>query len=45
MAPEEIKDLNVLVDNKPFFDQPMKKQRYDNLFKYQETITIQRKSY
>ena len=27
MLSVEIKDFNVLIDNKPFFDQPMKKQK------------------
>ena len=38
----EIKGFNVLIDNKPFFDQPIKanKKRMKNLSKYQ-MMTIQ----
>ena len=32
----EIKDFNALIDNKPFFDYPVKKQEaYENLWKCQ----------
>ena len=38
----EIKDFNVLIDNKPFFDQPKKnKISMKNVLKCQETIIIQ----
>ena len=38
----EIKDFNVLIDNKPLFDQPPKnKKRMKNLLKCQKMITIQ----
>ena len=38
----EIEDFNVLIDNKPFFDQQIKNKQevYENLFKYQEIITL-----
>ena len=39
----EIKDFNALINNKPFFDQPIKKtnkKHIKNLSKYQETMTI-----
>ena len=38
----EIEDFNVLIDNKSFFDQPVKNKQevYENLFKYQEIITL-----
>ena len=41
MALVEIKDINVLIDNKSFFDQPIKKsKRNKNFLKCQETIII-----
>ena len=46
----EIKDFNALIDNKPFFDQPVKKKKKNkkhmkNLPKCQETIIIQQEIY
>ena len=42
----EIKDFNALIDNKPFFDQPVRnKNRVKNLPKYQETMIIQQEIY
>ena len=42
----EIKDFNALIDNKPFFDQPVRnKNRVKNLSKYQETMIIQQEIY
>ena len=43
----EIKDFNVLIDNKPFFDQPTKSKHeaYKNWLKCQETMIIQQESY
>ena len=40
MSLVEIKDFNALIDNKPFFDQPVKKnkKRMKNLAKCQETM-------
>ena len=35
----EIKDFNALIDNKPFFDQPITNMK--NLMKCQEKMTIQ----
>ena len=41
----KIKDFNILVDNKPFFDQPVKrKQAYEKLIEMSR-MTIQQKSY
>ena len=41
----KIKDFNILVDNKPFFDQPVKrKQTYEKLIEMSR-MTIQQKSY
>ena len=41
----EIKDFNALIDNKPFFYQPKKKQqRMKNLPKCQETMIIQQET-
>ena len=38
----EIKDFNALIDNKPFFDQPVKTNKcMKNLLKCQEMMTIQ----
>ena len=43
----EIKDFNVLIDNEPFFDQPVKtkKKCMKNLSKCQEMMTIQQEIY
>ena len=43
----EIKDLNELIDNKPFFDQPAKKikKRMENLLKCQEMMIMQQEIY
>ena len=43
----EIKYFNALIDNKPFFDQPVinKKKLTKNLSKCQEMMTIQHKIY
>ena len=43
----EIKDFNTLIDNKPFFHQPVKKNKkcMKNLSKCQETMTIQQQVY
>ena len=43
----KIKDFNVLIDNEPFFYQPVKtnKMRMKNLLKFQEMITIQQQTY
>ena len=43
----EIKDSNALIDNKPFFDQPVKthKKRMKNLSKCQETMITQHETY
>ena len=43
----EIKDFNAFIDNKPFFDQPVKtnKKRIKNLLKCQEMITVQQEIY
>ena len=40
----EIKDFNALIDNEPFFDQPVniKKEAYENLLKWEEMMTIQK---
>ena len=42
----EIKDVNALIDNKPFFDQPVKtnKKRMKSLLKYKEMMTIQQET-
>ena len=40
MALVEIKDLNALIDSKPFFD-----QRIKNLLKCQEIMITQQKTY
>ena len=47
MSLVEIKEFNALIDNKPFFDQPVitNKKRIDNLSKPQETIIIQKGIY
>ena len=40
----EVKDFNALIDNKPFFDNPVKHKKhkaFKNLSKYQEMMTIQ----
>ena len=43
----EIKDFDALIDNKPFFDQPVKtnKKHIRNLLKCQEMIIIQPEIY
>ena len=43
----EVEYFNVLIGNKPVFDQPVKKnkKRMKNLLKCQEMVTIQRESY
>ena len=42
----EIKDFNVLIHIKPFFDQPVKKnKKYEKSLKYQELMTIQPETY
>ena len=43
----EIKDLNALIENKPFFDHPVKNKQeaYENLSKCQEILTIQQEIY
>ena len=43
----EIKDINALIDSKPFFDQPVKtnKKHMKNLLKCQEMLTIQNEIY
>ena len=43
----EIKNFNALIDNKPFFNQPLKtnKKRMKNLLKCQEMMTIQQEIY
>ena len=43
MSLMEIKDFNVLIDNKPFFDQPVK--RLKSLLKCQEIMTAQQEIY
>ena len=43
---KKIKDFNALIDNKPYFDQPVKKtnkKRMKNLLKCQETMIMQKK--
>ena len=43
----EIKDFNLLINNKPFFDQPIKtnKKHMKSLLKSQEMMTIQQETY
>ena len=43
----EIKDFNALIDDKPFFDQPVKtnKKRMKNLLKCQGIMTKQQEIY
>ena len=43
----EIKYFDALIDNKPFFDQPVKinKKCMENLLKYQKMMTIQQGIY
>ena len=43
----DVKYFNVLLGNKPVFDQPVKKdkKRMKNLLKCQEMVTIQHESY
>ena len=43
----EIKDFSAFIDNKLFFDQPVKtnKKRIKNLLKCQEMITVQQEIY
>ena len=47
MPLEEIKDFNAWIDNKLFFDQPVKtkKKRMKSLLKCQEIMTIQQEPY
>ena len=47
MSLVEIKDFNALIDNKPFFDQPIKNKQdaYENLSKCQEMMTIHQETY
>ena len=42
-----MKDFNVLIDRKSFFDQPVKtnKKHIENLSKCQEMVTIQQETY
>ena len=44
---EGIKGFNVLIENKPFFDPPVKtnKRRMKNLLKYQEIMTKQQENF
>ena len=43
----ETKDFNVLIDNNPFFDQPIKanQKRMKNLSKYQELMIMHQETY
>ena len=43
----EVKDFNALIDNKPFFNQPIKtnKKRMKNLSKCQEIMITQQEIY
>ena len=43
----EIKDFNALLDNKPFFNQPVKNEQemYEKLFEMSINITIQQEIY
>ena len=43
----ETKDFNVLIDNNPFFDQPIKanQKRMKNLWKYQELMIMHQETY
>ena len=43
----EIKNFDALIDNKPFFNQPVKKnkKRMKNLLKCQEMMTVQKEIY
>ena len=43
----EIKDFNALIENKTFFNQPVKtnKKCMKSLLKFQEIMTIQQESY
>ena len=43
----EIKDFNALINDKPFFDQPVKsnKKRMKNFLKCQEMMAIQQEIY
>ena len=43
----EIKDFNVLLDNKPFFNQPVKNEQemYEKLFEMSINMTIQQEIY
>ena len=47
MSLVEIKDFNASIDNKLFFDQPIKNklEAYEILLKYQEIMIIQQKIY
>ena len=43
----KIKDFNALIDNKPFFNQPIKtnKKHMKNVLKYQEIMPMQQEIY
>ena len=43
----QIKDFNVLIDNKPFFDQPVKNKQeaYEKLIECQDIMIIQQEMY
>ena len=44
----EIKDFNALINSKPFFDEPVKKNKkevFENLSKIQEMMTIEQDIY
>ena len=43
----EIKDFNVLIGTKPFFNKPIKKKQeaYEKLLKCQQTMDIQQETY
>ena len=47
MSVVEIKDFNLVIDNKPFFDQPIKinKKCRRNLSKCQETMILRKEIY
>ena len=47
MPSVEIKDFNALIDNKPFFDQPVKckQEAYEKLIECHEMMTIQQETY
>ena len=47
MALVEIKDFDALIDNKPFFDQPVKNKQeaYENLLKCHAMMTTQQETH